>query len=235
MFWMYSCWKSSADIVEFSYESSNSLNSNFAGITLSWIDDYWLMKCLTAESLERLIPILGVIGSIPKIASMKTKKVTLATGFLQSLLARVWFVFWFQTSTKQTYESILMWLFFILEIRWWRTWLFCFCWLRESKVLNLTKMLSMQAQRLNLWKSIVNLCSEAGPNILLRSRLRINSHCRCYYLALSEPLSKPVSEPLVETLPTTTSLPAWKRSRWSKRDPMTVSSKLRVFKFISFY
>ena len=147
----------------------------------------------------------------------------------------LWFVFWFQTSTKQTYESILMWLFLILEIWWWRIWLFCFCWLWESKVLNLTKMLSMQAQRLNLWKSIVNLCSEAGPYILLRTRLRINSHCRCYYLALSEPLSKPVSEPLVETLPTTTSLPAWKRSRWSKRDPMTVSSKLHVFKFISFF
>ena len=85
MFGIYSRRKSSADNVEFSYESSNSLNSTFAGITLSWIDDYWLMKCLTAESLERLIPILGVIGSIPKVASMKTKKVTLATGFLQSL------------------------------------------------------------------------------------------------------------------------------------------------------
>ena len=84
---------------------------------------------------------MGVIGSIPKVASMKTEKVTLATGFLQSLLARVWFVFWFQTSTKQTFESILMWLFFILEIRWRRTWLLCFCWLWESKVLNLRKML----------------------------------------------------------------------------------------------
>ena len=186
MFGICSCRKSSADNVEFSYASSNSFNSTFAGITLSWIDDYWLMKCLTAESLEHLIPILGVTGSIPKVASMKTKKVTLATGFLQSLLARVWFVFWFQTSTKQTYESILMWLFLILEIWWWRIWLFCFCWLWESKVLNLTKMLSMQAQRLNLWKCIliqpdtVNLCSEAGPNILLRSWLRIHSHCRCY-------------------------------------------------------
>ena len=121
MFGIHSCRKSSADNVEFSYESSNSLNSTFAGITFCWIDDYWLMKCLTAESLERLIPILGVIGSIPKVASMKTKKVTLATGFLQSLLTRVWFVFWFQTSTKQTYESILMWLFLILQIWWWRT------------------------------------------------------------------------------------------------------------------
>ena len=135
-------------------------------LALSWIDDYWLRKCLTAESLERLIPILGVIGSILKIASMKTKKVTLATGFLQSLLARVWFVFWFQTSTKQTYESILMWLFLILEIWWWRTWLFCFCWLWESKVLNLTKMLSMQAQRLNYCNSTRHCQS------LLRSRTK---------------------------------------------------------------
>ena len=166
MFGIHSCRNSSADNVEFSYESSNSLNSTFAGITLSWIDDYWLMKCLTAESIERLIPILGVIGSIPKVASMKTKKVTLATGFLQSLLARVWFVFWFQTSTKQTYESILMWLFLILEIWWWKTWLFCFCWLWESKVLNLTKMLSMQAQRLNYCNSTRHCQS------LLRSRTK---------------------------------------------------------------
>ena len=41
--------------------------------------------------------------------------------------------------------------------------------------------------------------------------------------------------PLAETLPTTTPLLAWKRLRWSKHDPMTDSSKLHVFKFISFF
>ena len=87
MFWMYSCWKSSADIVEFSYESSNSLNSTFAGIVLGWIDDYWLMKSLIAERLACLIPILGVIGSIPKVASMITEKVHWQIDLSRVLLA----------------------------------------------------------------------------------------------------------------------------------------------------
>ena len=33
-----------------------------------------------------MIPILGVIGSIPKVAGMITKKVTLANGIIQSTL-----------------------------------------------------------------------------------------------------------------------------------------------------
>ena len=94
MFWMYSCWKSSADIVEFSYESSNSLNSTFAGIVLGWIDDYWLMKSLIAERLACLIPILQVIGSIPKVVSMITEKVTLANRFIQGTLGMELFFFY---------------------------------------------------------------------------------------------------------------------------------------------
>ena len=33
-----------------------------------------------------MIPILGVIGSIPKVAGIITEKVTLANGFIQSTL-----------------------------------------------------------------------------------------------------------------------------------------------------
>ena len=94
MFGIHSCRKSSADNVEFSYESSNSLNSTFAGIVLGWIDDYWLMKSLIAERLACLIPILGVIGSIPKVASMITEKVTLANRFIQSTLGMELFFFY---------------------------------------------------------------------------------------------------------------------------------------------
>ena len=59
MFWMYSCWKSSADIVEFSYESSNSLNSTFAGIVLGWID-YWLLVNEISDSWK-----ISVLDSYP--------------------------------------------------------------------------------------------------------------------------------------------------------------------------
>ena len=44
------------------------------------------MKCLTAERLACLIPILGVIGSIPKVAGTITEKVTFANGFIQRIL-----------------------------------------------------------------------------------------------------------------------------------------------------
>ena len=170
---------------------------------------------------------MGVIGSIPKVASMKTEKVTLATGFLQSLLARVWFVFWFQTSTKQTFESILMWLFFILEIRWRRTWLLCFFFVMRFKSAQFKKNVEHASAEAKLAKKYCNPLSifaqkqdhifylgvgwEYIPTVIvIKSR---------YYLSHS-----------------TTPWPARKRSWWGGHDPINNSAILHVLKlFTSFF
>ena len=160
MFGICSCQKSSADNVEFSFESSISLNSTFAGIAISWIDDYWLMKCLTAERLACLIPILGVIGSIPKVAGMITEKVTLANGFIQSTLGTDLCLEFKCQWNNRTFESIPMWLFFFSEINWWRTSLFCFCWLwfiQVVKSAQVKKKLSEEAGRLTEQKLSLKL------------------------------------------------------------------------------
>ena len=160
MFGICSCRNSSADNVEFSYESSISLNSTFAGIAISWIDDYWFTKCLTAERLEHMIPILGVIGSIPKVAGMITEKVTLANGFIQSTLGTDLCLEFKCQWNNRTFELIPMWLFFFSEINWWRTSLFCFCWLWFSQVVKsaqVKKKLSEEAGRLTEQKLSLKL------------------------------------------------------------------------------